>query len=447
MFTRFLYSSFIFLLIMTVSVLGGIGCSSDEEEPEEILTETPTTPDSTDTGPSTFQMIQTSIFDASCANSACHAAPTIANGLDLTATASYANLVNVRPQNNDALAAGMLRVDSTNPDNSFLLTKLTGPTQAQGERMPRSSGKLHDEKIEAIRKWIAAGAPQTGIVEGIPDLSNLPDLPLETFAPPPPPVNGVQLHLPPFDIPAGTEREVFFSTKLPINKDLFVNKIEIFYPSGSHHFILYEILNPNNVPDGFRNLDPNQPFVLAIFDRRFIAGTQTEETTYEFPKGVAIRFPADGVYDLNAHFLNLSGVDTLKGEVYVNLHAMPEEEMEHTAQPLFHVNLNIFVPPGETRKTGATWKTDKPIHLFLLSSHMHRHGDSFQIFGPNGELLHESFDFNDAPTDLFNPPLFLDRGDGLRYECTHTNHDKNKPIRFGLTSEDEMCIVIGYYYE
>ncbi|MFB3041141.1 MAG: hypothetical protein ACE1ZS_04940, partial [Candidatus Poribacteria bacterium] len=190
--------------------------------------------------------------------------------------------------------------------------------------------------------------------------------------------------LPPFDIPAGTEREVFFSTKLPINKDLFVNKIEIFYPSGSHHFIMYEILNPNNVLDGFRNLDPNQPFVLAIFDRRYVLGTQTEETTYEFPKGVAIRFPADGVYDLNAHFLNLSGVDTLKGEVYVNLHAMPEDEIEHTAQPLFHVNLNIFVPPGETRKTDATWKTNKPIHLFLLSSHMHRHGDSFQIFRLNG---------------------------------------------------------------
>ncbi|MXV77703.1 hypothetical protein F4001_05050, partial [Candidatus Poribacteria bacterium] len=28
----------------------------------------------------------------------------------------------------------------------------------------------------------------------------------------------------------------------------------------------------------------------------------------------------------------------------------------------------------------------------------------------------------------------------------HNNYDTNKPLQFGLTSEDEMCIIFGYYY-
>lgn len=453
MFKRFIHALPIFLSVLVVSVLGGIGCSSDEKQPDQILTETPPlTP--IPTGPSTFQMIQTGLFDASCANSACHAAPTKAGGMDLSTDVSYANLVGVKPQNSAAAAAGMLRVDPSHPENSFILTKLTQPKPEQGQRMPRGLGQLHPEKIEAIRKWIAAGAPQTGTVEGIGALSNLPDLPLETFVPPPPPANGVQLHTPPFDIPAGTEREVFFAIKLPANKDLFVNKIEIFYPKGSHHFILYQLtnqqlLNAGGNPDGFRDLDVNNPVALGIFggDRRFIVGTQTPETVYEFPEGVGIRFPADSIYDMNSHFVNLSGMDTMKGEVYVNLYTIPEEQLKHTATPLFLVNANIQVPPGATRTTKMTWLTPRRMNLFLLTSHMHRHGDNFRISLLNGELLHESFAYNDPPTTLFNPPLVLEKGDGLRFECTHTNHDKNRTITFGLTSEDEMCIVLGYYYE
>jgi hypothetical protein len=431
------------LLILTIFVFWNIGCSSDDEEPEELLTEK-----STPIEISTFQMIQTDVFNATCANGACHAAPTMAGDLDLSsAEVSYANLVGVKPQNSIAANAGMLRIDRNRPENSFLLTKLIQPKQGHGDRMPRDTGKLNPGKIEAIQKWIAVGAPQTGIVEGIPDLSTLPDLPLEPFVPPPPPINGIQLHLPPFEIEAGTEREIFYTMKIPGDEDLFVNKIEIFYPEGSHHFIVYEVLNPARAQEGMRDLNPNEPFLLGIFERRFVIGTQTAETLYQFPEGIAIQFPADGFYDMNAHFVNLSGVETLKGEVYVNLYTLPKARVEKIAKPLFHVNLDLFIPPGETRTTRKTWIADTPINIFLLSSHMHRHGDNFRIFRLDGELLHESFAYNEPPTSLFNPPLFIKPNDGLRYECTHTNDDKNHPIEFGLTSEDEMCIMFGYYYE
>ena len=49
--------------------------------------------------------------------------------------------------------------------------------------MPFNAGTLHAGKIDAIRTWITAGAPQEGILDGIGDLSVLRD-PLEVFEPP-----------------------------------------------------------------------------------------------------------------------------------------------------------------------------------------------------------------------------------------------------------------------
>jgi hypothetical protein len=54
----------------------------------------------------------------------------------------------------------MLRVDAGNPDNRFLLSKLTGPPLGQGSRMPLTGGYLTDTQVELIRAWILAGAPR-----------------------------------------------------------------------------------------------------------------------------------------------------------------------------------------------------------------------------------------------------------------------------------------------
>ena len=78
---------------------------------------------------------------------------------------------------------------------------------------------------------------------------------------------------------------------------------------------------------------------------------------------------------------------------------------------------------------------------------MHRHGELFEIFQEStDDLLHRSVAYDDAPIDLFNPVLLLDPNDGLHFRCVHNNYDTDEPLIFGLTSEDEMCIIFGYYY-
>ena len=434
---------------------------------------------------STYHDIQEYLFDKSCANSACHAAPTNSRGLSLEYGLSYDALVGVVPQNPAAAAAGMKLVDPENPENSFLLTKLIGPESAdQGSRMPFGGGLIHDAKIDAIRTWIEAGAPETGKVAGIGDLGVLRD-PGEIFEPPapPPPGQGYQLRLPPFKIEPGTEREVYYATQIkdengnPVEGDIFINKVEIFYPAGSHHFIMYRmteeglakgILENGIIPeiavnpeDTFRELDTDNPDpVFGVFggDRLFVVGTQTDDTLFQFPEGVGLRLPGDTVYDLNSHYINLLGDETLIGETYVNIYTIPEAEVKYEALEIFVSNRSINVPPGTTRVAKLTWYIEDELRIrghdpnteisvFLLTSHMHRHGELFEIFQKSsGELLHRSIAYDDTPIDLYDPVLRLDPDDALNFQCTHNNYDTNEPLIFGLTSEDEMCIIFGYYY-
>ncbi|MDE0424905.1 hypothetical protein F4Y59_00850 [Candidatus Poribacteria bacterium] len=434
---------------------------------------------------SAYHDIQEYVFDRSCANSVCHAAPANAGSLNLTYELSYEDLVGQVPQNPAAAAAGMKLVDPGNPENSFLLAKLMGPAAPElGARMPFGGGVLHTGKIEAVRTWIAAGAPQTGKIAGIGDLGVLRD-PDEVFEPPAPPApgEGYQLRLPPFKIEPGTEREIYYATQItdengnPIEGDIFINRVEIFYPSGSHHFILYRFTEEglaNGVPergitpgiavdpatDRFRELDPDDPQVLGNFgvDRLFVVGTQTDDTLFEFPEGVGLRMPGDTMYDLNSHYINLLGDETLIGETYVNIYTIPEEEVQYEAIEIFVSNRSINVPPGTTRVSKMTWYVEDELErrghnpetelsVFLLTSHMHRHGELFEINQRStGDLLHRSIAYDNAPINLFDPVLRLGSDDGLSFQCTHNNYDTNEPLIFGLTSEDEMCIIYGYYY-
>ena len=311
--------------------------------------------------------------------------------------------------------------------------------------------------------------------------------PQETFeAPaPPPPGQGYQLHLPPFKIDPGTEREIFYATQIqdangqPVEGDIFINKVEIFYPSGSHHFILYRLTKEGiakgiqeidvapgigvNAEDAnkFRELDTTkESHALGLFgiDRLFVVGTQTDDTVFDFPDGVALRLPGDTVYDLNSHYINLLGDEVLLGETYVNLWTIPEEEVRYEAVEIFVSNREINVPPGATRVAKMDWyiedelerrghAPDTAVNVFLLTSHMHRHGELFEINQMStGELLHRSVAYDDAPITLYEPRVVLESDDGLTFYCTHNNYDTDAPLRFGLSSEDEMCIIFGYYY-
>lgn len=85
----------------------------------------------------------------------------------------------------------------------------------------------------------------------------------------------------------------------------------------------------------------------------------------------------------------------------------------------------------------------------MLTSHFHRFGEKFAIKiagGPrNGELVYTNTDWLHPFVKSFATPIVLQPGEGLTSEVTYYN-SSSKAVAFGLTSEDEMNIIFGYYY-
>ena len=100
----------------------------------------------------TFDEIQTNVLTPSCATAGCHSGGTPAGGMDLTAGAAYANLVNVG-SNNPGCSA--LRVNPGDPDTSCLIERLEGTV---APRMPLGGMAIGQPVIDDIRQWIADGA-------------------------------------------------------------------------------------------------------------------------------------------------------------------------------------------------------------------------------------------------------------------------------------------------
>jgi len=169
---------------------------------------------------STWDALQTVVFEnGGCTNSLCHgntAAPT--GGLNLLPEVAYENLVSVPSQ-----IGSLLRVHPGDQDLSFLYLKLAAATLAPngpsvpGTPMPAGGlPPISSDSLTALKLWIRAGAPETGVVEDTAGLLEtcLPPTSPQKIPPLDPPAagSGVQLYAPPWDLPAHSENEVCYST-------------------------------------------------------------------------------------------------------------------------------------------------------------------------------------------------------------------------------------------
>ena len=103
--------------------------------------------------------IRDNIFKRSCAFMDCHDSAQPEGEMDLTGASTHANLVNVPVTS--LVATGWVRVVPGNPQMSYLMVMLgryPGPIDDNVGPMPQNSPPLCREKIDAIERWITAGA-------------------------------------------------------------------------------------------------------------------------------------------------------------------------------------------------------------------------------------------------------------------------------------------------
>ncbi len=418
---------------------------------------------------SSFTLMQERILTPTCATVGCHAATTdpsfAQHGLVLSAEMAYQNLVNVTPKNSAALADGLLRVKPYSSVLSVLYNKFFADPAAHhggkqyGNPMPLGKDPLSVGQIEFVRRWIEAGAPRTG---NVVDATLLDDkTPSVTYAPfellaKPTTSQGYQLNLPQFSVAPNFEREFFMRRELGNTGDIYVNRVQVKMRPNSHHFIAYGFKNPASLPalDQIRDLrnpdgSANLLTFLSMQNHIFMAGTQTSNHDYTFPEGTALLIPANTSFDLNTHYVNKTSAP-MPGEVSMNMYTVDKAKVVNVVKSLNEANGNFTLPAGKTTTIVTNFIYAKQRTILALTSHTHKLATKFviKIKGGtrNGEIVYTNTDWESPEIINYKVPIVLKAGEGLTSEVTY-NNSTSRNVSFGLTSEDEMDIIFGYYYE
>tara|TARA_Y100000748_G_scaffold193946_1_gene162414 strand:- start:13156 stop:14499 length:1344 start_codon:yes stop_codon:yes gene_type:complete len=425
-----------------------------------------------DKGAATWTVLQKNILKPNCSN--CHMAGSAIerqSGLDLSLNDSYDSLVGVAPKNSAANKDGLLIVSPEGGmkglTKSYLWEKINAYDQEHflsdhpeyGQLMPPGGNFLSDGELQFIRAWIEAGAPKSGNVIDENLLLDTNRYEPKPFSKPAPPLNGLQLHLGPFEIQPNFEREFFQYTELNHTGDLYVNRIEIEMRPGSHHFLLYTF--NENIP---QQIIPNYGEIRDLRDRygatnlstlytmqfhKFFGGTQWSRLDYVLPDGVALKIPAKYGLDQNTHYVNRTD-STMIGEVYTNIHLIEQNNVKHVAQLFDFNNSDIYLPPKKITTIQKVFRMDDTYYFGQVFSHAHEKMTEFlvEIDGGDrdGEVIYWTNDWEHPPIINYNPPIIINAGEGLRLKATYDN-PTNEPVGFGFKSTDEMMILFGWYYK
>jgi hypothetical protein len=414
----------------------------------------------------TFKNIQDKILSQNCATSGCHQseadASFLQHGLILASGKSHKNLLGVSPKNVSALNDGLKRLVAFDSKKSLLYQKLLFDGKdhnwkSYGSLMPLGGDMLFKGQIEYIRQWIEAGAPETGVVADVALLNDRTPS-LSEFEPlaAPPANDGFQVSLSPFEIYGNFEREIFVRKPLGNMSPVYINKFQLKMRPGSHHFIMYGFRNLTNLPAlnqirDLRNKDNSLNFETfsQIGNHVFYFGGSESNITFDFPEGTAVEIPANATFDLNSHYFN-RGSKSYNGEVYMNLYTIPKEKVSKVLKVLDLGNTALNIPAKSKTVITKDFRFSKNTKIVTLFSHTHKFGEKFEILikgGPrNGEVIYTNTDWEHPLKLDFATPISLKAGEGLTSRITYNNYS-DKQVGFGFTSDDEMGIIFGYYFE
>ncbi|MFN3850813.1 MAG: hypothetical protein ACK4NY_15375 [Spirosomataceae bacterium] len=415
---------------------------------------------------SSFDLMQDKILTVSCAVSGCHLSETDAtfkqHGLVLAAGKSYANLVGVAPKNANALSDNLLRVKAFKSLESLLYHKLLFDNshhagKSYGSPMPLGMELLSQGQIEFVRRWIEAGAPKTGNVVDASLLDDkTPSLAPFSALEVPAAGTGFQMRLEPFTVNPNFERELFVRKAVGNTETVYVNRFKISMRPNSHHFILYGFRNNSSLPQmnvirDLRNPDNSLNLVTSIqmSNHIFYFGGSEQSIDYTFPPGTAVELAPNQTFDMNAHNFNKTD-KPLTGEVYINLYTTPKANVKNVVKVIDFGNQNITLPPKTKTVVSKDFTFNTNVKIVTLFSHTHKLGEKFEILikggARNGEVVYTSTDWEHPLRKDLSPYISLKKGEGLTSRITY-NNTSNQTVRFGLTSEDEMGIIFGYYFE
>lgn len=269
---------------------------------------------------------------------------------------------------------------------------------------------------------------------------------------PPPEGQGIQYQMTTMLEP-GTEAEHCKFVQAPA-EGMYVNRDEVRFTSGSHHFLLYETPY-TSIPtktEGGEVVDTSGVFDCsqgATFDfqvTKLIAGSQNADgdAFLMFPSDVALHVEAGRVLLMNAHYINATSAP-IEPEVRVNLFTIPAEQVKEQGDILFWYNPFIKVGAKSTSRARMKCMVHKDITLANVQSHMHARGMGYAAALPGIAPFYTNTAWEGVPVKQFDPGMKITAGTWVDYYCDY-NNGAATDVYQGPRSTDEMCMLIGAYY-
>ncbi|MCE9577166.1 MAG: hypothetical protein K8W52_28720 [Deltaproteobacteria bacterium] len=280
-----------------------------------------------------------------------------------------------------------------------------------------------------------------------------PDAAPPSHLDPPPAGQGVQYRMV-GHILAGEEHEQCQFVQAP-PEGLWVNRDEVRFEPGSHHFLLYATAY-TAIPTKNERGEPVD--TSGLFDcstgatdgwnvTKLIGGSQNGEgdSMLKFPAGVAVHVPGNTVFLMNAHYVNATDRD-LDPEVRINLWTVPEAQVTTEGDLLFLYNPVIKAPALGTGRARWRCPVQHDITIANVQSHMHRRGVGYEatVVGASAPF-YSGTAWEKVQVKTFEPGLVVHAGEVLDYHCDYDNPE-NRTVYQGARSTDEMCMLIGSYY-
>ena len=269
------------------------------------------------------------------------------------------------------------------------------------------------------------------------------------------PARGFQMRMESFVVQPSGDREGCEHMVTPNRRPMDVAGFELKTTPGTHHFVVWDYLGKDQNPADFWTgieystacigLGPQDGVVTTAN----LFGMLSGHVRFQFPQGVAVALqPHANVY-ANLHYHNYGATPVTTDAVF-NFIPARKGTVKHHAQAFTVGTTQIDIPANGTSSVTGQWHAPAELNLVSISTHQHHRGTDVLVHmidaagNDMGELV-DSPDWEHPSVHWFQQAMRLQAGEGFRFTCSWQNPDDHS-VHFGVTTEDEMCFVTGYFY-
>lgn len=243
-----------------------------------------------------------------------------------------------------------------------------------------------------------------------------------------------------WSVPPGSA-DTYKCIRIPVTEDIWVSGFRAIAPPGTHHTVITISKNGSQVGE--------YDCSVGSLDLQMLYASGVGTAELNFPEGVAMKIAAGQFINLNLHLFNASDTP-LAGTSGIEVYRRDPAGVVHEADMTFSGTTNIDIPSdGQPHEVSGGCQLSQQWNIFTVWPHMHQHAtkQSFEVTqaGTVTKLLdNKPYSFEEQ----INYPIqtmTLNPGDRIKTTCTYVNNT-GVPLRFGDSSNEEMCFTGMYKY-